>query len=471
MNNTLQRTKYILSDYIAAIASWVLFYSYRKAFVEPAKFGYPVPFELGETFLLGLIIIPLLWILLYLFLGYYKEVFRKSRLSELGNTFFSVLLGVVLIFFFLILDDTVSSYRDYYQSFVFLFLIHFIFTYFPRLGITAYTKSLIQRGKVFFNTLLVGSDQKAFHVFQELQSKRKYSGIRFVGYIRINGSNDFFIDSGLKEIGNIANMDEVIVRYKVDDVIIALETTEHDKIEKIISKLYNPGLNIKAIPAMYDILTGRVRISSILDTPLIQISHTLIPAWQENIKLFFDFVLAFMALLITLPFNLIIAIIIKLTSKGPVIYSHERIGRFGEPFRIYKFRSMIENAEKDGPELSSETDPRVTSFGRFLRKTKLDELPNFINVIKGEMSIVGPRPERQFYIDQIVERAPYFAHLLKVKPGITSWGQVKYGYAENVDQMIERLKFDLIYLENMSLYVDLKIIIYTLIILFRGRII
>ena len=155
MNNTLQRTKYILSDYIAAIASWVLFYSYRKAFVEPAKFGYPVPFELGETFLLGLIIIPLLWILLYLFLGYYKEVFRKSRLSELGNTFFSVLLGVVLIFFFLILDDTVSSYRDYYQSFVFLFLIHFIFTYFPRLGITAYTKSLIQRGKVFFNTILV----------------------------------------------------------------------------------------------------------------------------------------------------------------------------------------------------------------------------------------------------------------------------------------------------------------------------
>jgi exopolysaccharide biosynthesis polyprenyl glycosylphosphotransferase len=471
MSSKFQRTRYILSDYIAAIASWVLFYSFRKTVLEPAKFGYPVPFEFGETFLLGLILIPLFWILLYFFSGYYKEVFRKSRLSELGNTFFSVLFGVVIIFFFLILDDTVSSYRDYYQSFVFLFLTHFTFTYFLRLGITVYTKSLIQKGKVFFNTLLIGSDQKAYQIFQELHRKRNSSGIRFVGYIKINGSNDFFIDSGLKEIGNIANMDEVIGRYKVDDVIIALETTEHDKIEKIISKLYNPGLNIKAIPAMYDILTGRVRITSILDTPLIQISHTMIPAWQENIKKVFDYTLAFLALLFTSPVNLIIAIIIKLTSKGPVIYSHERIGRYGKPFRIYKFRSMVENAEKTGPELSSETDPRVTTFGRFLRKTKLDELPNFINVLKGEMSIVGPRPERQFYIDQIVERAPYFAHLLKVKPGITSWGQVKYGYAENVEQMVERLRFDLIYLENMSLYVDFKIIIYTIIILFRGRVI
>lgn len=471
MNPNLQRIKYILSDYIAGTASWFLFYSYRKVIIEPAKFGHSIPYEFGKTFLLGLVIIPLFWVLLYFILGYYKEVYRKSRLAEFGNTFFSVLFGTVLVFFFLILDDAVASYKNYYQSFVFLFIVHFTLTYFPRLGITAYTKLLIQRGRIYFNALLIGSDKKAFGIFKDLESKRKYSGIRFVGYIAINGTNDFFVDSEIKEIGNIDSIDEVIKEFKVDDVIIALETTEHDKIEKIISKLYFPGLNIKAIPGMYDILTGRVKISSILDIPLIQISHTLIPAWQENIKLVFDFVLAVMALLITLPLNLIIAIIIKLTSKGPVIYSHERIGRSGKPFRIYKFRSMIDNAERNGPELSSEKDPRVTRFGRFLRKTKLDELPNFINVIKGEMSIVGPRPERQYYIDQIVERAPYFAHLLKVKPGITSWGQVKYGYAENVDQMIERLKFDLIYLENMSLYVDFKIIIYTLIILFRGRII
>lgn len=185
------------------------------------------------------------------------------------------------------------------------------------------------------------------------------------------------------------------------------------------------------------------------------------PIWQANIKRLVDIFGSSVAIILLAPVYLITAIGVKFSSKGPIFYSHERIGRYGNPFMIYKFRSMKQNSEQNGPALSSDNDPRITKFGKFMRKSRLDELPQFYNVIIGDMSLVGPRPERQFFIDKIVEVAPHYIHLLKVRPGITSWGQVKFGYAENVDEMVERLKYDIIYIENMSLYIDLKIIIYT----------
>jgi len=210
-------------------------------------------------------------------------------------------------------------------------------------------------------------------------------------------------------------------------------------------------------------------MSAILGVPLIEISHHLMPAWQENIKNITDIILSVLALIILSPLCLFLMVGVKLSSKGPILYSHERIGRYGKPFTIYKFRSMYVNAEINGPELSSKNDTRITKFGRFMRKSRLDEIPNFFNVIKGDMSLVGPRPERKYYIEKIVKRAPHYLHLLKVKPGITSWGQVKFGYAEDVDQMVKRLKYDMIYLDNMSLYVDIKIIIYTLLTIVRRK--
>ena len=193
------------------------------------------------------------------------------------------------------------------------------------------------------------------------------------------------------------------------------------------------------------------------------------PSWQENVKQFIDIFFSALALILMLPLLMVLAVIIKLTSKGSILHKQERIGRYGKPFTLYKLRSMTADAEKFGPTLSSKTDSRVTPIGRYMRKTRMDEIPNFYNVIKGDMSLVGPRPERQFFIDQIVKKAPHYLHLQKVKPGVTSWGQVKYGYAESVDQMVERLQYDILYLENMSLLVDFKIIIYTLITVFKGR--
>jgi exopolysaccharide biosynthesis polyprenyl glycosylphosphotransferase len=271
----------------------------------------------------------------------------------------------------------------------------------------------------------------------------------------------------MKHLGGLDKLPDIISENKVDEVVLAIESTEHGKIEKIINKLDHPGLVIKAIPALHDILTGRARINTIIETPLIEVSQRIMPAWQRNLKYTLDIVLSIIALIILLPVAVVIAIWIRMTSEGPIIYSHERVGKNGKPFRIYKFRTMVNNAEQNGPELSSKNDPRITGPGRFLRRTKLDEIPNFINVLKGDMSLVGPRPERRYYIDQIMKQAPHYRHLLKIKPGITSWGQVKYGYAENVEQMVQRLRYDIIYLENMSVFVDFQILILTLIVIFR----
>jgi exopolysaccharide biosynthesis polyprenyl glycosylphosphotransferase len=220
---------------------------------------------------------------------------------------------------------------------------------------------------------------------------------------------------------------------------------------------------------MTDILTGKVKSTTIFGTPLLEVSHELMPAWQQNVKQIMDMFLSVFCLLILSPVILILSIGVKLSSPGPVLYKQSRLGRYGREFYIYKFRSMYHNAEENGPELSSKHDPRVTRFGQMMRRHRLDEIPNFINVLRGEMSLVGPRPEREYFIEKIVKEAPHYIHLHKVKPGITSWGQVKYGYAMNVKEMINRLRYDILYIENMSLFVDLKILFYTVITILKGR--
>ena len=209
-------------------------------------------------------------------------------------------------------------------------------------------------------------------------------------------------------------------------------------------------------------------MTSIFGAPLIEINREIMPPWQFSLKRISDIFISIAVLIILSPVYLILGLCVKLTSPGSVFFRQQRIGLHGKPFYIFKFRTMVKDAEKNGPQLSSSTDSRVTPIGRFLRKTRLDELPQFFNVIKGDMSIVGPRPEREFFIKQITKRAPHYRHLHKVRPGITSWGQVKYGYAENVDQMIHRLKYDILYIENMSLAVDVKIMIYTVMIVLKG---
>jgi len=469
MNRQRQSLKYLIADYASAASAWTLFFIYRKLYLEPLKFGEQVELIFTERYLIGLMLIPLFWLSLYSLTGFYSDPFRKSRLNELGQTLLSSLIGVLVIFFALLLDDQIADYKSYYFSFLVLLGLHFILTFSLRFILTSSTVKKIHSRQLGFNTVLIGSNERALALFNELGSQSKSSGFKILGYAHINGANTDLLKGKLNHLGHFDHISQVIKDQEIEEVIIASETHEHRELKNVIEKLETENVKIKVIPDTYDILTGSVKMTSIFGAPLIEITHEIMPQWQKGLKRLLDVIISIIAIILLLPIYIVSAILVKFGSPGAILYSHSRVGKAGVPFTMFKFRSMVQDAEKDGPQLSSEHDPRITRFGRFMRKTRIDEIPQFFNVLKGDMSLVGPRPERQYFIDKIIERAPHYRYLHKVKPGITSWGQVKFGYAENVDEMIERLKYDVLYIENMSLFVDFKILIYTVLIVLQGR--
>lgn len=473
-----QTLKYIALDLLAALLSWTALFAFRKLALDTPAAPELTPFSLqlfsDPNYWLGLALVPAGWLALYTILGTYRNVLRKARLKELLDTLMATLIGSVVIFFLLLLDDDITTYSDHYAAFLFLLAVHFTLTYLFRLMITSQTVRRVHTRRIGFPTLLIGSGSKAYHTYLDIENQETYSGNIIIGYIDVESERSAEPGNPLSTLmpclGGIDDLRPLIEEHHIEEVIIALEDTEKELIGGILRQLNSAAdLIIKLTPDARDLIVGSVKQQSIFHSPFIVINNRLMPEWQYSIKRIGDVVIALIAMIVLSPVYLITAIIVRATSPGPVFYAQERIGLHGRPFRMHKFRSMYVDAEQAGPALSKDDDPRITPFGRFMRKVRLDEIPQFYNVLRGTMSIVGPRPERQFYIDQIVKRAPEYLLLQRIKPGITSWGQVKYGYASSVDEMVERLRYDLLYLDNMSITTDLKIMVYTAKIIVQGR--
>lgn len=458
----------ILLDYAAALVAWLVFWGYRYSSLGKSGFWDSWERMQPRDWISAAVVIPGCWLVLYLFSGTYFDLYRKSRLNEVNRTLISCILGSILVALLAFANDA-NDYSYFIRSTGRYLLIHTAFTLIARLVVLSRVKSNLVHGRAGFNTLIIGGNDKAINIYKQILDSPKVLGNIFKGFIYSSKEASNGMSHYLPQLGHLGELESIIDTNNIEEVIVAVDSSEHHLLENILTRLSYRPVVVKVLPDLYDIISGSVKTSNVYDAVLIHIYPDLMPDWQRVCKRGIDIVAATFALLLLSPVYLFAAIRVKLSSRGSIIYRQQRIGLFGRPFYIYKFRSMYVNAEENGPALSSKEDTRITPWGRFMRKWRIDELPQFVNILKGEMSLVGPRPERKHFIDIISQTHPHYKYLHKVKPGLTSWGMVQYGYAENVQQMIDRMRYDLLYIENCSLALDVKIMLYTFIVLFQGR--
>ncbi len=462
MKTSNRLSVYPFIDFIIASIVWACLYYYRKT-LSPYPYSIRAEeFIQDKTFYISIFLIPLFWTILYFLLGFYGSLFHKSRVKEIIKTFIVSLLGVIFIVFYAFLDDNYSK-QNLAKVFIFYFVLQFGLYVLGRLIVLTIHKHLYNTGKKHFSSIfIIDIENKNSYNDGSLCEYQEF-GFKNIGFLASKNTNE----CDLPYFGDISKLIETIETKTVDQVII--NSTDQNFIHFVIDILAPYEIIIKTPATIYDIINKSYRLTGIDNPIFLEIYPDELDLAQKNIKWLLDIIFSIIAILLLSPVFVILALMLKIANGGSIIYKQERIGKGFKPFFIYKFRSMRSDAELDTPLLAAKDDPRITPIGRVLRKWRLDEIPQFFNVLKGEMSIIGYRAERKYFIDQIIKEAPYYYHLLKIKPGITSLGMVKYGYAENVKEMVDRLRYDMIYIENMSLLLDLKIVIYTVIILIKGK--
>ena len=465
MKKNLLVRKYILNDMLAAVLVWVAFVIFRKVVNDIRILDGIHNLIPNYDYLTSLFLFPFYCIFIHYLSGIYLNTSKKTRAGLILATMVSSAFISLSVFLVLKLGDAVVSYEYFYVSLLVLFTLLFVFSLTLRMLIFSEIQRNYKTKKWTVNTMIIGNGANALKIAADIEKHAPQNTI--VGFVTTNKKTAIHAENVL---GNIAQIAGIIEKYKIEETIVALENeADENELFNIINLLYRYNIEIQFTPRLYEILIGSAKITKLGISPLVSITKSSMPDWQASLKRFIDIVLSVISLIILSPVILYFSIKIKADSKGLVFYRQERIGQFGRPFKILKFRTMYTGSENGTPKLSSSDDERITPVGRILRKYRIDEIPQFWNILRGDMSLVGPRPERRYYINKIMDEAPYYCLLYKIRPGLTSWGPIKIGYSDTVEKMIERLNYDIIYMENMSLSTDIKILMYTFEIIFKGK--
>jgi exopolysaccharide biosynthesis polyprenyl glycosylphosphotransferase len=422
-----------------------------------------IPEFWGPTITLSLFTMFVFW-----FWGLYRHSRLHSRLDELATVAKAATLVVLLLFFAIFYDDITSGHVTHFRLMVVIYwtLVVF-FAGGGRVALRTFQRNLVIRGYGLHNVLIVGAGKRAVDIYN-LSNKYKALGYKPVGFVsteKVAPDNQ-----AIPIVGDVDHLTTAIRNSNAQEIIIALEESERQQLYRILSEVNGENVSISIVPDLYDAVSGQVKVGQLYGFPLIEIMPQLMQPWEEAMKRTLDVLSSLVVLILGFPLWILVASAIRIESKGSVIYKQRRVGQEGRIFTLYKFRSMYENAEEHtGPMWADKNDPRITHVGRFLRKAHIDEIPQFINVLKGDMSLVGPRPERPFFVDQLSRQIPLYKRRLKVRPGITGWAQIKHTYDQNVEDVRIKLQYDLFYIENMSLRMDSKILFRTIFHMLLGK--